>query len=558
MEEKKNEVKDTKKSKVDSKKEVKNNMSKTNEVKNTVNKGAEKVTSNNTAKSEKKTQSSSKAKSEKNVKNNSKTKTAEKNAVEKKEKKTNNKEQNNNKTSRIDNKLKITLSILVIILVSAISFGGIYVQDKGRMNNIIPEYLLGMDLEGARKIGIIVDDTVNKVIYDKDGKVVTEEGEGTTTKEEPVNPAENLTKENFEKSKEIVNKRLQLMNVADYTIGLNEENGTIMVDMIDNADTDMVAQYMYMSGKFEITDPDGNVLLNNSHIDKATVKYGYVSSNSNATTVFLSIQFNKEGTEKLKEISNTYVKSVDEEGNDNSKKIKISIDGVTLVESAFEQENKTGELQLSIGQASTTSAAINEYIRQASNLAVLLNSGELPITYTLDVNRFVYSEIPQELIYIVCAAIGAIILVTLLVMIIKYKKNGFLAAIAFIGYIACLLMAIRYTNVMLTIDGLIAIVASIIINFTFTFYLLSLIKKNYKEKERVEVEIDFQKAFIRILWVLIPLIIVTVILCFANWLPLYSFGMVMFWGIITLLLYNIVITRTLLVNTVKDPNNKTM
>lgn len=456
------------------------------------------------------------------------------------------------KASRIDNRLKITLSILVIILICAISFGGIFIQNKGRVNSIIPEYSLGMDLEGSRKLGIIVDDTVNEVIYDKDGKVVTEEGEGTTTKEEPVNPEEVLTKENFEKSKEIVNKRLQLLNVPDYTIGVNEENGTIMVDMLDYTDTDTVAQYMYMPGKFEVTDPDGNVLLDNSYIDQATVKYGYVSTNSNATTVFLSIQFNKEGTEKLKEISNTYIKSVDEDGNDNSKKVEIAIDGTTLVESAFEQENSTGELQLSIGQASTSSSDINEYIRQASNLAVLLNSDVMPITYVLDVNRFVYSEIPQELIYIVAMVICIAILVTLIVMIIKYKKNGFLTSIAFVGYIAFLLIAIRYTNVMITLDGLIAIIASIILNFTFTFYVLSLIKKNYKDKEKAEIEVDFQKALTRMLFILLPLIIVTVILCFANWLPLYSFGMVMFWGIVTLLIYNIVITRTLLVNTVKE------
>lgn len=496
----------------------------------------------------KKTENSSKNRKTEDIKSNKEeSKTVNNIKTEKQKKSSNEKEM---KPSRIDNKLKITLSILVIILVCAISFGGIFIQDKGRVNSIIPEYSLGMDLEGSRKLGVIVDDTVNEVIYDKDGKVVTEEGKDTTKKEEPVNPKEVLTKENFEKSKEIVNKRLQLLNVPDYTIGLDEENGYIMVDMLDYADTDTVAQYMYLPGKFEVTDPDGNILLDNSYIDKATVKYGYVSSNSNATTVFLSIQFNKEGTEKLKEISNTYVKSLDEDGKDNSKKVKIAVDEVTLVESAFEQENSTGELQLSIGQASTSSADINGYIKQASNLAVLLNSGVMPITYTLDVNRFVYSEIPQELIYIAAIAIGAIILVTLIIMIIKYKKNGFLEAIAFIGYVAFMLLAIRYTNVMLTLDGLLAIVASIIVNFTF--YLLSLINKDYKDKEKIEVAIDFQKALTRMLFVLLPLIIMTVILCFANWLPLYSFGMVMFWGIITLLIYNIVITRTLIVNAVKD------
>ena len=48
-----------------------------------------------------------------------------------------------------------------------------------------------------------------------------------------------------------------------------------------------------------------------------------------------------------------------------------------------------------------------------------------------------------------------------------------------------------------------------------------LIKENYKEKERIEVELDFQKALTKMLFILVPLIIITVILCFANWLPLY-------------------------------------
>ena len=99
---------------------------------------------------------------------------------------------------------------------------------------------------------------------------------------------------------------------------------------------------------------------------------------------------------------------------------------------------------------------------------------------------------------------------------------------------------------MLTLDGLLAIVASIIVNFTFTFYLLSLINKDYKDKEKIEVAIDFQKALTRMLFVLLPLIIMTVILCFANWLPLYSFGMVMFWGILLIAVYNYIVTNGLL------------
>ena len=43
--------------------------------------------------------------------------------------------------------LKSILAILVIILLCLVSFGGIYAKDKNIMKNILPEYVLGMDLD---------------------------------------------------------------------------------------------------------------------------------------------------------------------------------------------------------------------------------------------------------------------------------------------------------------------------------------------------------------------------------------------------------------------------
>lgn len=60
--------------------------------------------------------------------NNKKTENSSKNKkIEKQKNSSNEKEM---KPSRVDNKLKITLSILVIILVCAISFGWDFIQDK--------------------------------------------------------------------------------------------------------------------------------------------------------------------------------------------------------------------------------------------------------------------------------------------------------------------------------------------------------------------------------------------------------------------------------------------
>ena len=121
--------------------------------------------------------------------------------------------------------LKKVLIILFIILISLISFGGIFVQDTKFVKNIIPEYKLGADLTGNTIVEFKVNDGTNSVIYDKDGNVVTEEGEETVKKEEPINPEEILTKENYLLTKQILEKRLKAMEVIDYTLRFNEENG---------------------------------------------------------------------------------------------------------------------------------------------------------------------------------------------------------------------------------------------------------------------------------------------------------------------------------------------
>ena len=44
----------------------------------------------------------------------------------------------------------------------------------------------------------------------------------------------------------------------------------------------------------------------------------------------------------------------------------------------------------------------------------------------------------------------------------------------------------------------------------------------------------------------IPIAILSVVFCFIKWIPASSFGMVMFWGIALIIIYNLLITKNLL------------
>lgn len=449
---------------------------------------------------------------------------------------------------KLDRGLKIVLIILLIVLISIISFAGIYVQEKKSMVNVLADYKLGMDLKGSRTITVVVDDSKKTVYYDKDGKVVESEDKNGSKEEVPVNSQDALTKENYLKTKTIIEKRLNDLGIEEYLIRQNEDTGRLTVQIPEDNSTDMAIQYLYTTGKFTITDEDGTVLLDNSNIKNAKVAYNTTQS---GTTVYLNIQFNKDSVEKLKEITNKHLKTTDSEGKDISKKITMKLDDTDLISTSFEEEVTNGVLSLSVGTASTSSSDLSNYLKEASNIAIFLNNEPLPIKYSVDQNRYVLSDITEKTLETVGIVAGGVLVLACIVLTIVYKKNGLLAGIANIGYVSVLLIIIRYTNVIITTEGLFGIMISIILNYIFSIYLLKIMKN-----KEITVGKAYNKTVLAMLFILIPALAVGITLCFANWMPIYSFGEIIFWGILLIFIYNTVLTRTLLMCSTKKQSMK--
>ena len=298
---------------------------------------------------------------------------------------------------KLDKGLKIALIILLIILISTISFIGIYVQEKKSMANVLKDYVFGMDLEGSRVVTTAVNKGVDTIYYDKDGKEVEEEVKGGSKKEIPINAEENLNKENYIKTKEIIEKRLKDYGLSEYIIRQDENTGKLTVQIPEDDNTELAIQYIYTIGNFTIIGDNEELLLDKSDIKEAKVVYG---STNSGTEVYLDIELKEEVFEKLREISKTYVKSTDESGKDTSKKITMKIDDNTLTSTSFEDEITNGIIRISVGNASTDKATINNYLQEARNLAILINNEGLPIEYLLEQNRYVKSDIGENTIEI--------------------------------------------------------------------------------------------------------------------------------------------------------------
>lgn len=434
--------------------------------------------------------------------------------------------------------LKITVIVLLIILLSMVSFIGIYVQDKNQVKNILPEYILSRDLKGHRRIELKVNDEVKETKkYDADNNLITDDTtEVARTEEIKVNSEEMLTKENYEASKKVIEKRLEEMQVNNYDIRQNLENGTIILELPEDDNTDRTVGQLSLQGKFEIVDKDTNeVLMTNDDLKSVQSKYGTTSSGT--TSIVLNIQFNKEGTEKFKNITNTYVqttKTVEQEGEEAkeetvTKEISIKIDDTTLLSTHFSEQVTNGLLQLSVGSsANSTTEELQEYAKEATSMAALLDSGKMPIVYEVEQNKYILSEVTQDVIE--KGIVVSIIVLTLAIiyLIIKYKGKGILAGISIIGYVALLLLAIRYANVEVSIAGIIEILFSTLINYMLVVSML--------KEEKIN------NAIKKYSLILIPTVVIAIAFTFAN----IAVGTVLFWGIVIAMLYNISVTNLLL------------
>lgn len=446
-----------------------------------------------------------------------------------------------------NNTLKIILAILVIILISLISFIGIFVKDKNRMKNILPDYKLGIELTGGRTFNIKLDETVNTEYYDKDGNKVEsssiEEGkEDEYTKQEvPVNAKDSLNDDNFEKVKNILEERIILSGIQEYEIRKNANTGEIFVTIPDNKYTDTVISQITTRGDFKIIDSeDKSELLNKERIKDVVVGYS-----QSTNTVNINIQFDKEGTKILNEISKKYISTTDSDGNETTKKIDLVLDDETLLSTDFEKEVTDGLIQLSMGSSSQsqTTEELQDSLNQASNLAVLLKTETIPLTYKLDTNLFVKSELTNDVLKVLLIIALIISTVIAIFTIIKYKKLGLFSIISLIGYVAVLLVILRYTNVVITITGILAIILSVIMNY---IYMINVIK-NKKNDDKA-----FKKVSYKFLGVYVPCLIIAIVFSFIKYLQLASFGMVMFWSIVIMIVYDLVITRVLIANSEKN------
>ena len=467
-------------------------------------------------------------------------------------------------------KVKILTIVLAIVLVTLVAFGGVYIQTQNRMENKVKDYSLGRAIEGARVAEIKVAQS------DEDS------GEQNT---------ELLTEENYKIVKKTIENRLNKLNIEDYTISLNNQDGTIRVEFPEDENTDSYVYYLTVQAKVQIdekaeeSETDTNTenvatteLISDEMIKSA--KYSYTQNANGQYQVYLDLALTDEGQAKIQELSGTYAflkSEIDEiesaeEANSEDSETTENTESTNNTETAEgtntentstenqetqEQNKKIATLTIAgteysiskidknkitvlIGVESTNTTTVNNNISVAAELEMLINSGKYPVEYELTANRYVYSSISTEQLLYFGIAVLAITVVILLIFIIKYRKRGLLISISYIGFVSLFLLILRYANVKITIEGIGGIIVVMIINLAFIKTILTRMQKMKMLDEAINY--TYKNVFSK----LIPVIILVIVFCLSGWANLSSFGMAMFWGLMLMAIYNILVTKTLL------------
>ena len=456
-------------------------------------------------------------------------------------------------------KLNVLLVVLVVILLSIASFVGVFTSQKSDMKDAVPSYILSADLVGYRQVALQI-------------KEETGETEKTTenSEEEKKEEKKELTAEekaaNYRANADVVRSRFKSLKVENFTVSVDEVTGKMEITVPEDDRTDIILADVCQVGKFKITDKDtGEELMNNDDI--ASVVIGNTSYSGGLTT-YMSINFNAKGRGKFSDITAKYqnvlvpagtpvntatntaenatenvaentTPSVSTESTYVDKQVIIYLDDTELLTTDFDTVVSNGQLPLTLGDLSDDQDQYNS----AKNLAAIMENKPMNDQYEVTGNTYVAAPVENNTVKVLIYVEIAIALFIALILIVKFGYKGILASVINVGFVAILLLVIRLTNVKLSLDGIMAIEAGYILQAIYSFMICRLLKnKDLSTKELKEGATKILKQFVLIV---IPILILSVVCCLAEWAAIFSVGMIVFWSIVIALVYNFIITKFL-------------
>ena len=441
-------------------------------------------------------------------------------------------------------KLKLTLMILICVFISLVGFLGIYTKKANSYSNIIPEYQLSSDLKGSTVLELEVDDSVETIYYDSEGKEVdsseiTEENEENyTTKEIKVNSEEALNEANYNKTLRILEERLNFLQTDQYSLDLDTKTGKIVLTFEDDYPDD-IKSILPMEGKLELIDSNTeDVILDYSHIKSVETTY---ASTEDGYFLYMTLKLNNSGVEKVNNIEG-YKTTTDDNGEVTTNNFKVAFDSDEIEEVSYNDLLLSGKtLRIALLSKETDETTVNSTLNTAMVVSELATMGKMPVVYTIEAEEYVKPTLDMNVFYGMIIACIALVLIISIILIIKYKSNGILVFISTLAIAALFAILLRLTKTTISLNSFAGILVLIILNS----YLVINILKNIGNSDKTLKE-NIGEAYLKTIDVLIVSLIIFAVFSFTKMTVISSMGLLLFWGWTAVVIGNLLLTVPML------------
>jgi preprotein translocase subunit SecD len=405
----------------------------------------------------------------------------------------------------------ITLVIVILIVCVIVFFGmtgfsvGIY-----RVDPLYQQVNLGLDLTGG--------------VY-----AVYQVDQGDFTAEQFA--------AKFDTTLSVLRKRLDEKGFTEASVVAQGSN-RIRVEIPINATTDTVTQetdeivaFLSETGLLEFQNAAGETKLTGSNVVQANPTY-----DSQTSEPLVAIQFDAEGGDLFYELT--------KDAYENRTAINMLLDGELISSANVEKGAIAG------GSAVISGGDANPFtIEQATNLAIQIESGALPLVLDEIENRSISASLGEDALSksILAGFIGIALL--FLFMLVYYRLPGLVACVALSIYMFIILLLLAaIPAIQLTLPGIAGIILGIGMAVDSNVIIFERFKEEYAAGKTLRPALNsgFSKALRTILDSNITTIIAAIVISIFGVGAVKGFGYTLIISIVTSMFTAIIVTKSLL------------
>lgn len=397
--------------------------------------------------------------------------------------------------SKTKSRVLIILTSILIVIAAVMCFASFPVGKIKQYNSILSLVGKGIDISGGYYVVLTPEST---------------EGESTA--------------ETIEAAMVILRERLDDKGYTEAVITA-QDGDKIRVEIPQIDDDGTVLEIIGQTGDLTFQDSTGKIWLNGSdHIESA-----YVANDTENGGYLVVLNFTKKGVSKFAEATTAIKDATDT-------KLYIYL-GDEVVSSPTVSET--------INSTQATITGYTEY-EDALNIASVIDSGRLPISYTVSESRSISSKLGENAINnsVIAGAIGLAIVFVL--MLVLYGGMGIAADVSLFVYVLLYVIFLAIVpGVQLTLPGIAGILLSIGMAVDANIVIFERVKEEFGMGKTVRASIKqgYRRAFVTVFDSNITTIFAGLVLLLLCPGTIKGFAITLLIGIVLSLFCGILVTR---------------